>query len=175
MGFSKGAVAAVSSSIERFRKMYGPENVKFAAHIGLYTPCNTTFRDDDKVTGAPIRLFHGMADDWVSIQPCRDYVARLKKNAADITLAEYPDATHAYDTFVLKEPMKIPLAQTQRNCHLAEGDAGQVLNIATGKPFDLNDPCVERGATIAYNEAATTATTVALKEFLTATFRLGQK
>jgi Acetyl xylan esterase (AXE1) len=51
MGFSKGAVAAVCSSNERFRKMYGPPNVQFAAHIGLYTPCNVTYKDDDKVTG----------------------------------------------------------------------------------------------------------------------------
>ena len=50
MGFSKGAVAAVYSSNERFRKMYGPPNVEFAAHIGMYTPCYTTYREDDKVS-----------------------------------------------------------------------------------------------------------------------------
>src|SRR6266478_10096956 len=77
MGFSKGAVAAVYSSNERFRTLYSPPN-EFAAHIGLYTPCNVTYRDDDKLTGRPIRLFHGIADDWVSIEPCRGYVARLK-------------------------------------------------------------------------------------------------
>src|SRR4029077_15959211 len=59
MGFSKGAVTAVYSGNERFRKMYAPANVAFAAHIGLYTPCNVRYRDDDKVTGKPIRLFHG--------------------------------------------------------------------------------------------------------------------
>jgi dienelactone hydrolase len=67
MGFSKGAVPAVYSSNERFRKLYDPAKVGFAAHIGLYTPCNVQYRDDDKVTGAPIRLFHGIADDFVSI------------------------------------------------------------------------------------------------------------
>src|SRR6202022_4793685 len=77
MGFSKGAVAAVYSSNERFRKMYGAQNVEFAAHIGLYTPCNVTYRDDGKVTGKPIRLFHGIADDYVSIGRCAEYVQRL--------------------------------------------------------------------------------------------------
>jgi dienelactone hydrolase len=174
MGFSKGAVAAVYSSNERFRKAYGPANVEFAAHIGLYTPCTPTYRDDDKVTGKPIRLFHGIADDWVPIEPCRAYVERLKKSGVDVALAEYPDAYHAYDYFYLKEPVKLPLAQTARNCQLAEGDAGQILNSKTGKPFDLNDPCMEKGTTVVYNEAATTATTKAVKEFLVATFQLGQ-
>jgi Golgi nucleoside diphosphatase len=64
------------------------------------------------------------------------------------------------------------MAQTARNCHLAEGDAGQVLNSKTGEPFTLNDPCMERGTTVVYNEAATTATTMAVKEFLVATFKL---
>src|SRR5581483_7919849 len=57
MGFSKGAVAAVYSSSQRFRKAYGPSNAEFAAHIGLYTPCYITYRDDECVTGKPIRLF----------------------------------------------------------------------------------------------------------------------
>jgi Dienelactone hydrolase family len=49
MGFSKGAFLAVYTSIERFRTLYGPANGShFAAHIGLYTPCNVTYRDDDK-------------------------------------------------------------------------------------------------------------------------------
>ena len=50
MGFSKGAVAAVYSSNERFRGMYAPGNLAFAAHIGLYTPCNVSYRDDDKLS-----------------------------------------------------------------------------------------------------------------------------
>ena len=168
MGFSKGAVAAVYSSNERFRKMYGPSNVEFAAHIGMYTPCYTTYRNDDKVSSKPIRLFHGQADDWVPIQPCRDYVERLKKAGADVALTEYPGATHAYDAFVLKEPIKLPQAQTARNCLLAEGEGGQILNSKTGAPFTLSDPCMEKGTSLAYDEAATAATVKAVKDLLTA-------
>jgi dienelactone hydrolase len=168
MGFSKGAVAAVYSSNERFRKMYGPSNVEFAAHIGMYTPCYTTYRDDDKVSSKPIRLFHGQADDWVPIQPCRDYVERLRRAGADVALTEYPGANHSYDAIALKAPMKFPLAQTARNCLLAEGEAGQVLNSKTSAPFTLNDPCMEKGTTVAYDEAATVATVKAVKDLLTA-------
>jgi hypothetical protein len=91
----------------------------------------------------------------------------LKNAGADVALTEYPGAFHAYDAFFVKEPVKFPQAQTTRNCLLAEGNAGEILNSKTGKPFDLNDPCVERGTTVVYNEEATTGTTTAVKDFLT--------
>jgi dienelactone hydrolase len=167
MGFSKGAIAAVYSSNQRFRKLYDTSDVEFAAHIGLYTPCNVTYHGDEKVTGKPIRLFHGIADDYVSIEPCRSYVTRLKKAGADATLTEYPDAHHSYDVFSIKEPIKFPQGQTTRNCLIQEGNDGQLLNAKTGQPFSFNDPCVEHGPQVAYNAAAHQATVAAVKEFLT--------
>ena len=175
MGFSKGAFAAVYSSNERFRKLYAPANgSRFAAHIGLYTPCNVTYRDDDKTTGAPIRLFHCIADDWTAIGPCRTYVDRLKSAGVDITLTEYSGAQHGYDHFFRgTEPIALPQATTTRNCQLEEGEQGLILNSKTGKPYDAKrDPCVERGPHLGYNEAATAATTGAVKEFLATQFRL---
>jgi dienelactone hydrolase len=173
MGFSKGAVAAVYSSNERFRKLYDLAKVGFAAHIGMYTPCNVHYRDDDKVTGAPIRLFHGIADDYVPIAPCRDYVERLKHASVNATLTEYPDAYHAYDApLAPRPPIVLPQAQTSRNCTLQEGDNGQVLNAKTGAVFTPADPCIEHGPHIGYNQAASEATAKAVREFLTATFKL---
>jgi len=166
MGFSKGAVAAVYSSSQRFRNLYGPANVEFAAHVGLYTPCNVSYREETKVSGKPIRLFHGVADDWVSIEPCRGYVARLKAAGADAVLTEYPGAYHAYDR-LQKEPEKYPQAQTTRHCLLAEGEGGAIVNTKTGMRYDLNtDACVERGTTVASDEAATVGTTKTVKELL---------
>ena len=82
IGFSKGAVAAVYSANQRFQNQFGAGRT-FAAHVGLYTPCNVAYRDDEKLTGKPIRMHHGIPDDWVPIQPCRDYVERLKKAGAE--------------------------------------------------------------------------------------------
>ena len=175
MGFSKGAVAAVYSSNERFRSAYGPLNAEFAAHIGLYTPCYITYRDDDRVTGKPIRLFHGEADDYVPVAACRAYVERLRKRGVDVSLTEYPGAHHTYDNFRLPSdgtPVQRPQAQTLRNCQLAEGEDGVIFNVNTGRPFEINtDPCVERGPHVGYNAAAASATLYAVKEFLIATFR----
>jgi dienelactone hydrolase len=175
MGFSKGAVAAVYSSNERFRQMLAPAGVQFAAHIGLYTPCYTRYREDDKVTGKPIRLFHGVADDYVPIGPCRAYINRLRAAGVNATLTEYPGAHHTYDNIARKgvaKPFNLAEAQSARNCQLAEGDGGLVINSKTNMPFTMNDQCVERGAHVGYDEAATLGTVKAVKEFLTKVFNL---
>jgi dienelactone hydrolase len=172
MGFSKGAVAAVYSSTVRFARMHGPATATFAAHIGLYTPCNVEWRDDTKTSDAPIRLHHGLADDYVSIVPCRGYVERLKAAGADVVLSEYADAHHAYDNFTLGAPVANPRAQTTRNCLLKEGDGGRILNAKTNQPYSLSDACVERGPHVGYNAAAHQATVAAVKAFLTQRFDL---
>ncbi len=174
-GILKGAVPAVYSSSIRFRSAYGPGNAEFAAHIGLYTPCNVTYKQDDKVAHKPIRLFHGIADDYVSIEPCRTYVRRLKEAGADVTLTEYPDALHAYDNFTRAGSVAVPGAQTTRNCLIVEGDGGVLLNGKTGQAYSLGDACVEKGPHVGYNEAAHKATVDAVKQFLTTQFRLASQ
>jgi dienelactone hydrolase len=172
MGFSKGAVASVYSANERFRKMYAPQGGEFAAHIGLYTPCNIEFRDDDKTTGKPIRFFHGIADDYVAVGPCRTYVERLKKAGADVQLTELADAHHVYDNPAFPVPTVLAANQTTRNCTLKEGDNGSILNAKTGKPYDLSDACVEKGPHVGYNAAAHQATLAGVREFLKMVFKL---
>jgi dienelactone hydrolase len=166
MGFSKGAVAAVFSSSTRFKGMHGSANT-FAAHIGMYTPCNTRFADDTKVSRAPIRLFHGIADDYVSIAPCRDFVVELKAAGADISLTEYADSNHAFDVPTYPPLLEIKKAQSTRNCRLKEGPDGVILNAATMVPYVLkSDPCVAVGAHIGYNPASTAAAREAVALFL---------
>jgi dienelactone hydrolase len=157
MGFSKGAVAAVFSSGERFKKAYGGTNT-FAAHVGLYTPCNTRFNGDTKVSSAPIRLFHGVTDDYVSVGPCRDFVAELKAAGADAALAEYPDTWHAFDVPTYPPVFEIKKAQSTRNCQLKEGPDGAIFNVVTKASFDLKtDGCVAIGAHIGYNPTSAAA------------------
>ncbi len=174
MGFSMGGLIATYTSNERFWKAYGPANVQFAAHISLYGNCGVAYRDDTKVTGKPIRMFHGTADDIELVAPCRAYVARLKQAGADVTLTEYAGAQHGFDWFMFKEPMKLPAARTGVNCSLAEGERGQLTDTTTGKPYDPAVSCNVKGGTLLYNEAAAAATTAAVNEFLTTTFGLNK-
>jgi len=171
MGFSRGAQSSLYSSLTRFQKMHGPEGLEFAAHIGLYAPCGTTYRGDDTVV-KPIRLLHGTADDYVPIGPCRAYVDRLSKAGRDIRLVEYPDAHHVFDAPAFKEPRKISGAATTRRCQMAEGDNGVVLNQETKQPFRYDDACVEKGPTVAYQEAAGTQARAYVRGFLKEVFAL---
>lgn len=169
MGFSKGAVASVYSAMDRFHGLYGNPSRRFAAHVGLYTPCNVAYAEDTAVSRVPLRLFHGIADDYVAIAPCRDYTARLKQAGADVALTGYPDAQHGFDNPLSAPLVPVASAQTTRNCRLAEGPGGVVLVQGTTETFRLETSgCVEKGAHVGHNAAAAAAVKAAVKEFLTA-------
>jgi dienelactone hydrolase len=171
MGFSRGGQAALYASMKRFQKMYGPANLELAAYIPFYPDCSTTFKNDTEVADRPIRIFHGVADDWAPVAPCLAYVERLKAKNKDVQLTAYPGASHTFDWQAVKKPVRLEKAQTVRNCQLAEADDGVIINTKTRGPFTYNDPCVERGTTIAYDEKASIAARKAVKEFVTATLK----
>jgi dienelactone hydrolase len=170
MGFSKGAMAALYSSMNRFQSAYAPEGAGFAAHIGFYPFCGTTMIDDEKVSAKPIRLYHGTADDWLPVGLCRDYVARLKKVGADVNLVEYPGAYHLFDNQSTPGTVQLPEALAYRKCRFEEKPEGAMINSDTGQPTTAKDPCWERGVTIAYDAQATAAARKDVVEFLSNLF-----
>jgi dienelactone hydrolase len=171
MGFSMGGFVTLLSSQERFIKRYGLPNFQFAAYIPIYPGgCNVRLRNDVNVAAQPIRLFHGTADDWTPVEPCRLLVADLKKAGADVTLTEYPGATHGYDNPAFKVRLNLPQAVSLRKCSLTEGEGGQVMNSQSGKLFAPGDPCIEFGVSLQYDEAATASTREAVKGVLTTAF-----
>jgi len=172
MGFSRGGQAALYASLKRFQRMHGPQGAEYAAYLPFYAACNTTFVDDIDVSARPIRLFHGAADDYVPVGPCRAYVARLRAAGKDVQLAEYPDAHHVFDNPLLNPPRTVANSQTTRACVLEERPVGQIVNAKTKQPFTYADPCVERGPTIGYHAQAQAEAVKAVKEFLATTFKL---
>jgi dienelactone hydrolase len=173
MGFSRGAQAALYSSLLRFQKMYGPEGLNFSAYVTFYTPCNTRYIEDEMVSEKPIRLFHGTADDYVPAAPCRTYVERLHKAGKDVQLTEYADTYHVFDNpLIRKTPTAYRTWQTTRRCALVEEIPGRIVNAETKQVFTYADPCVELGPHIAYNAAALTQSTQAVKGLLGETFKL---
>ena len=173
MGFSRGGQAALYSSLKRLHRTHGPaDGVEFAAYITLYANCGTTYVGDTDIADKPVRMFHGSADDYVPVAPCRSYVERLRANRKDVQLTEYPDAHHVFDWAFLKKPLKLAQAQTTRRCQLAEAPDGRIINSQTGQPFTTSgDPCVEKGTTIAYNAEAHGEAIKAIKEFVVATLK----
>lgn len=173
MGFSRGGQAALYSSLKRLYRMHGPAGgVQFAAYVTLYANCGTTYMDDVDVADKPIRMFHGSADDYVPVVPCRAYVDRLRAKGKDVSLTEYADAHHVFDSPALKTPVKVPQAQTTRRCRLEESPDGRIINSQTRQPFtNAGDACVEKGVTIAYNADAHAQVLSAVKEFVSATLK----
>lgn len=173
MGFSRGGQSALYSAMNRLYGTLGPaNNLQFAAHIAFYPDCMTSYRADTEVSGKPIRILHGTADNWNPVAPCRAYVERLTKAGMEVELVEYPDASHVFDAPFVRTPVILTAATTTRRCQLAEGDDHEIINRETQKPFTFGDSCVEKGPTIAYNEAASTQARAFVRDFLTAILKL---
>jgi dienelactone hydrolase len=172
MGFSRGAQATLYAALKRFHKTWNPGGVDPAAYIALYPPCITTYVGDTDVSSHPIRIFHGISDDYVEISPCRSYFARLKAAASDVQMTEYPDTWHAYDLPTLPAmPVVAQNAQTT-HCVLKEEPVGVVINTATQKPFSYADACLGRNPHVAYSASSTHATEDAVKTLLKKVFKL---
>jgi dienelactone hydrolase len=172
MGFSRGGQAILYASMKRLQKIHGPADASFAAYIPFYPNCGTTYIEDENLVDKPIRIFHGSADDYVPVAPCRSYVERLRKAGKDIVLTEYADAHHVFDGANFQPSGRAAQAQTTRRCRIEEVAEGHLVNSETKQSFSMEDPCVERGPTIAYNKEAHNASIQAVKEFLRVSLKL---
>ena len=151
--------------LERFQKAYAPEKKGFAAHIVFYTVC-IKYIGDEQVGDAPIRIYHGTADTWVSPTSCRDYAARLKKAGRDAEFVELPGARHAFDNPNVKEVTAVPKAQGFITCNLEEKPEGTIVNIDSGQPFSPKDNCLKSGVTVGFDAAATEIAQKSVRAFL---------
>jgi len=156
--------------------MHGPElGLEFATYVGFSTPCGRDYLDRTSVADRPILLLHGEADDWTPVDACRAYVEELLQAGADARLISYPDAGHAFEAPAVPTVL-IKQAQNPRHCRIGENANHEVVNLDTGKAFDWNtDPCVERGASVGYVEAASRQAENDLAEFLDRVFHLTQQ
>jgi dienelactone hydrolase len=172
MGWSRGGQSTLYSSLKRFQQSWTPK-AAFVAHIPLYASCQAELIDDTDVGTTPIRMFHGDADDYVPVEPCRAYVARLRAAGRDVQLTEFSGAPHSYDNPLGAVPARLSKgSQSVRACKLKEGPRGTIMNLETGQPFSYKDACIRTDPHVGYDAAAASATRVAVKEFLRTVFRL---
>jgi dienelactone hydrolase len=153
LGFSKGGVAGVYAAMDRFNNVYGSKKSRFAVYLAFYPPCYQ-YQDDDKVDKKPIIIFHGVADDYVPMAPCREYVNRLQAIGVNIKLIGYANSYHGFDIEGLPEKIYMPTVQQAAKCRLTEASGGNLINADTGKELSRNDACAGLGATVGYNKAA---------------------
>ena len=166
MGFSRGGITALYAALTRFQQQYGPPDVQFAAYVPVYPFCNYALMEDERLSGGPIRIFHGTADNITPIDSCRRYVERLRRAGKDVRITEFAGAHHGYDMAVLSEPKNYPDLQNYAGCFFEERTRGNFVNADTGKPVSATDACVSRGATLGYDPNAYAATRKAVRELV---------
>ncbi|CAN5167344.1 dienelactone hydrolase family protein [soil metagenome] len=173
MGFSRGGQAALYASEARFHKTWNKSGLQFAAYIPFYPDCATTYLNDVDVVDRPIRIFHGMPDDYNPVASCKSFVQRLRDARHDVTLTEYPDAQHGFDTPLNVGTVAVASgAQTVRGCKIREADGGLLINAATEKPFSYKDDCVQLNPHVGGNAAAAAASRLAVSDFVRQIFKL---
>ena len=171
MGFSRGGGVALYASLKRFQRMHGPVGHEYAAYIPFYPACWITYIEDEQVSERPIRIYHGAADNWAPIEPCRKYVERLRENGKDVQLIQYQGAHHVFD-HPIEFIREFPKATGTGTCELEERPGGLVVNRASGEPWKPTDNCSTKGTTIGGNLTARNEAIKSVKNFLKTTFNL---
>lgn len=166
LGLSFGGRTALWANQTRFRDLYGSEH-EFAAHLSFYpASCYIRLADEDDIGDAPMRIFHGTADDWLPIEPCREYVGRLQAAGRDVALFEYEGALHAFDDLAPGPfPALLLSPLSPRNCSFFEQD-GRIIDPDTGEVAGVGSPCVESGVTSGYDPDAHAQAMVDVTTFL---------
>jgi carboxymethylenebutenolidase len=97
-GWSNGGSAALAT-MAAGTGFGRPESQKgFSAALVFYPACRLRGRFDDGYRPyAPVRVFHGTADEEVSYRRCRALVERSRKAGGDIAITLYPGAVHGFD------------------------------------------------------------------------------
>jgi dienelactone hydrolase len=113
MGFSRGGTVALTAALEPVRRIGAPDGARFAAHVALYPACNTRYLARE-VTGMPMLMLLGDADDQAPPEPCRRYAEWFRNMGAAIKVVAYPGARHLFDG---TEPVRfIAQAGTAGSC-----------------------------------------------------------
>jgi dienelactone hydrolase len=171
LGFSHGGWVALWASQAQFETRFLRANVDFAAFAALYPAgCNARLLRETDMAPGRVRIFHGTADDWTPIGPCREWVARRQAAGRDVSLVAYDGAMHAFDVPFFAPPQRWPGVFNPGNCALAEQSNGGFL-VSDGRPLSPASPCVTRGATLGYHPTAHKQSLLDVKTFLDESFQ----
>jgi dienelactone hydrolase len=174
MGTSFGGRTALWASHPRFQQRYGSGPSGFAAYLAFYpTSCHIRLVDEDRAGDAPIRIFHGAADEITVIGRCREYVARLRNAGKDVALFEYAGAKHWFDNADLANRQTPTVDLNYSNCTFLEQD-DKIVDMATGELAGMGSPCVVSGGAYGYgyHREARQQVTADVQSFLRLLFQL---
>jgi dienelactone hydrolase len=94
-GWSNGGSATLAAM-----EVHAPGRVGegFRAALAFYPACGLKGQFEDRyLPYAPVRVFHGTADEEVSPRRCGELVERSQAKGGDIDIRFYPSASHSFD------------------------------------------------------------------------------
>ncbi len=100
-GWSNGGSAALATMSRTAPGIGQPTpQTGFRAAVVFYPACGLKgqFEAEPLHPYAPIRVFHGTADEEVSYRRCVNFVERSRAAGGDIEIKVYPGATHSFDS-----------------------------------------------------------------------------
>ena len=170
LGFSHGGWVTLWASQAQIERRFLRANVDFAAYAAFYpAACNVRLLNETAMAPGPVRIFHGTADDWTPIGPCREWVARRQAAGRDVSLVAYERAMHAFDVPFFSPPQRWTGVFNPGRCTITElSDRTFVAD--DGRPLTADSPCVGRGATLGYDARAHRQSIVDVKAFLDQSF-----
>jgi dienelactone hydrolase len=177
MGFAQGGwVALWASHAPLQRRFMPPGTPQFAAYLPVYPDgCNARLKDETDISGGPVRIFQGDADDWTPIEPCRAYVERMRAAGRDVSLVPYEGALHAFDVPSFATPHHFAELLNASHCEAIQQADGRFVD-ADGRPVTPSSPCVTRGASMGYDAGAHRQLVADVKAFLADAFsRVGSR
>jgi dienelactone hydrolase len=172
MGWSRGGLSAMNTSLEAARKAANVGDLKFAVHVVMYGPGTTQYRDTatDK---APFLFIHGEADNYVPIAATRDYAEWVKTMGNPVTFVSYPGTFHNFD--IESGVQGFTPAVEVTSCDFVYNLTDQRLLRMDHKPNPVLKPgaipayqkaCLTHGANIAFNAKARADAMEAVRGFL---------
>lgn len=150
MGFSKGGQVALYTALEPFRSAVAGPGQRFALHIALYASCSIPYKAR-AVTGAPLLMLLGGADDYTPAAHCDRYAEWFRARGAPTEVIVFAGAPHGFD--LAEPPRRLAPVQSARNCGLdielepVMGRRWDGIEVPPEQIASYLKGCMQRGAT----------------------------
>ncbi|MCQ4159654.1 dienelactone hydrolase family protein [Roseomonas sp. GC11] len=142
LGFSRGGQATLYAALSRFQALWNRSGITPMAHLAFYPDCSMRFLEETILPPVPVRVFHGLADDYNPPHTARAYVERLRAAGVDARFTAYAGGHHGFDNPLSETHQPATGSQSLRDCTIEERAPGVLINACTGAPFSYADACV---------------------------------
>jgi len=176
IGQSFGGYTINSTAYQEVRTSIISGPLKFAVHVSLYGAGCSVRHWSPNMTGSPMLVLLGAADDWTPPGECLSYSVLRRSLGPQTTTILYPDAPHAWDSGAYNYDAN---RTSYGNCRYqfrldtlqsSRYDTGEILGGAASTAY-LNS-CLTKGAHSGSHPATTALATKDITIFLAKNFNL---